>query len=203
MEETMKPPGNWMFIQDPDQLKEHIQKGEALAAAVMRIVPIAITESALKRMGYEAIGDALDEFKTTLRDFLCCELEQKLKDQEANPLPKPGDIVTVTGGTVDGIFTPRGFKPWVPTPDDLYRAQRNVEMIEGAIEKIQHMKDDDIPGWEMLEAAVLPAYEGQLAQAKDYLETVQKKLDEAAQSPMSNEVPSVEAESPGEANIKD
>lgn len=188
------PHRNFVFVADQNQLKEQIQKAEVLSESIWRALPVFMHPSAIERMGLDRVGDVLLGIRGALRDFLCCELEQRLADQEANPLPTDAEM---RAELEKQMLAHPSLRPWTPSPDDLYKAQRNVEMLRNAIDKIEQMKADDVPGWEMAEAAMMPAYQGQLAQAEDYLELLHKKLDEAAESPMSN------AQQPGEGTVPD
>ena len=195
----MSRPGNWIFVQDIEQLKEHIQKGEALARAAWILAPAFIDATAVERMGLVNIDKALETFRIALRDFLCCELEQKLKDQESHPLPTQADI--------DKMMQPPPdyFKRQKPPVEILIRAQESVALLENAIAKIEELPDGH-PMRDLAGPTMLPYYQIQLQQAQTYLSQIQAAMeepDEAAQPPMSNEVPSVEAESPGEAKEKD
>jgi hypothetical protein len=194
--QVQAPPRNFVFVADQQQLKQQIQKAEALAEAIWLGLPLFVPPDFFKAQTLEETTDRLIGIRNALRDFLCCELEQKLADQEANPLPTQEEI---RAEMEKQMLAHPSLRPWVPTPDDLYKAQRQVEMLRSAIEKIEVMKRDDVPGWEMAEAALMPAYQGQLAQSEDYLELLHKKMDEAANSPMSNGTERGEGTVPDEA----
>src|ERR1700689_110700 len=109
------------WIAKPDTLKEQIVRAERLSTALWRLFPAFVHPSALERMGLSNLEDAFLTARGALRDFLCCELEQKLKALEANPLPPPTEM---------RMMQIRRPKPPIET---LISAQEAVSRIEHAL----------------------------------------------------------------------
>jgi hypothetical protein len=179
-------------IAEPHQLKEQIQKAEALSDAIWKIAAIFVPKDVLERAVVEEVGDRLMGLRSTLRDFLCCELEQRLADQEANPLPTAEQIQAEMDKARRSAFVK-------PPIEVLLQAQQKVSMMEEAIAKIEELEEGN-PVKEYAEAILIPQYQIQLEQDRAYLSHIQQAMeepDEAAESPMSNGL------KPGEGAISD
>lgn len=183
---------DFVWIPEPQQLTEQIQKAEHLADAIWRALPCFIPATAIERMTIESVADVLMGIRVSLRDFLCCELEQKLADQLKNPLPTEEEMKAEMQKAMRGVR----IKPPIET---LLQSQRKVSMLEEAIENIEQL-DDDNPIKEYGSALLLPQYKMQLEQERTYLSAVQKAMeepDEAVESPMSS------GTEPGEGTVPD
>jgi hypothetical protein len=193
------PHRNFTFIAEPHQLREQIEKAEHLADAIWRALPCFIPATAIERMSIESVGDVLMGVRVSLRNFLCCELEQKLADQLKNPLPTEEQMRAEMEKAMRGVKVK-------PPIEVLLQAQQKVSAIEEAIQKIEEL-DDDNPIKEYGSALLLPQYRMQLDQERDYLSRIQAALEEpdetpsneASESPMSSGTESGEGTVPDEA----
>jgi hypothetical protein len=188
------PHRNFHFIAEPHQLREQIQKAEALAEAIWKIAAVFVPKDVLERAVVEEVGERLMGLRSTLRDFLCCELEQKLADQEANPLPTAEQIQAEMDKARRSAFVK-------PPIEVLLQAQQKVSMMEEAITKIEELEEGN-PVKEYAEAILIPQFQIQLEQDRAYLSHIQKAMeepDEAAESPMSNGPKAGEGAVPDEA----
>jgi len=188
------PQRNFHWFAEPHQLKEQIQKAEALAEAIWKIAAVFVPKDVLERAVVEEVGDRLMGLRTALRDFLCCELEQKLADQEANPLPTAEQIQTEMDKARRSLFGK-------PPIEVLLQAQQKVSMLEDAIAKIEELEEGN-PIRDYGETLLIPQYRIQLEQERTYLSNIQKAMeapDEAAESPMSNGKELGEGTGPDEA----
>jgi hypothetical protein len=175
------PHRNFRFVAEPHQLKEQIQKAEALSEAIWKIAAIFVPKDVLERAVVEEVGDRLMGLRSTLRDFLCCELEQRLADQEANPLPTAEQMQAEMDKARRSVFVK-------PPIEVLLQAQQKVSMMEEAIAKIEELEEGN-PVKEYADAILIPQYRIQLEQDRAYLSHIQQAMeepDEAAESPMSN-----------------
>ena len=186
------PHRNFVFVAEPHQLREQIQKAEALSESIWRALPAFVHPGAIERMGLDHVGDVLLAVRGTLRDFLCCELEQRLADQEANPLPTAEQVQAEMDKARRSAFVK-------PPIEVLLQAQQKVSMMEEAIAKIEEIEEGN-PIREYGEAILIPQYQIQLEQDRAYLSHIQKAMeepDEASESPMSN------GPKPGEGAVSD
>jgi hypothetical protein len=184
------PHRNFVFVAEPHQLKEQIQKAEDLATAIFGALPAFVSTLAIENKF--PVGDRLLDLRTALRDFLCCELEQRLADQEANPLPTAEQVQAEMDKARRSAFVK-------PPIEVLLQAQQKVSAIEDAIAKIEELEDGN-PIKDYGEAILIPQYQMQLEQERIFLSQIQKAMeapDEAAESPMSN------GPKPGEGAVPD
>jgi hypothetical protein len=185
---------NFIWVPEPQHLREQIHKAETLANALWILAPAFIDSTAVERMGLYAIDKALETFRIAVRDFLCCELEQKLADQLANPLPTQEEMQAAMDQARLKIFAK-------PPVEVLINAQQKVAMLEEAIAKIEDLPDGN-PIKEYGAAMMIPQYQMQLEEARHYLSQIQTAMeepdaDEDTKSPMSN------GKEPGEEVVPD
>ena len=171
-----------------EAISSEIKTREVLAHAIWRVLPAFFPQSAVERMGIDNLDTILLGVRGALRDCLCHPLEfhltgirkmaERMKDRPASPWSG-------------------GYKI-----EDLIKAQEQVSLIENAMEKIEGMPEDE-PGSEMARSVMLPIYELQLSQARNFLSSIQEYLepkpDEATSPAMSNETKPGEVETPEEA----
>jgi hypothetical protein len=191
-----RPHRDFVWFAEPHHLREQIQKAETLANALWILAPAFIDSTAVERMGLLNIDKGLETFRIALRDFLCCELEQKLADQLANPLPSEEEMRAEMERARRSVFVK-------PPIEVLLQAQQKVSAIEDAIAKIEELEEGH-PIREYGEALLIPQYRMQLEAERTYLSQIQKAMeepdpDEAAKSPMSNAPQSGEEIVPDEA----
>jgi hypothetical protein len=176
------------FDAEEENLKADIALNERFAKSIWRILPAFVTESAIQRMGgIEGIATVFEEFHQTFRDWMCLGLEfdlQQLRQQRTRP--------------------PQTWKPPKPTIEELASAQMNVQRFEDAIVAMDNLGEKEEYAFGAYVAMMRPILEGNLDQARQALNWIQKRMeepdmDEASTPAMSNGEQDGEEKKGGEA----
>jgi hypothetical protein len=175
------------FDSEEENLKADIALNERFAKSIWRILPAFVTDSAIQRMGgIEGIANVLEEFHRTFRDWMCLGLEaelESLREERARP--------------------PQTWKPPKPTIEELASAQMNVQRLEDAIAAMDNLGEKESYAFGAYVAMMRPILEGNVDQARSYLNSMQARMDdvddEATETSVSKGQAAGEEKHPDEA----
>jgi len=145
----MFPPDDpYYWVPSDDDLREDIEAAETLASELCAILPRVFP------------GLGIAPLQIAIRNYLCCEFEQRLRDSQASP---------------------------ATSPDDLYEATERVESLRASIEATSLLFVGESPDMKAAANMVLPLYKQQLRDAEKRLAVVQAALDLVGRDPAESQ----------------